>query len=137
MRYQKRNTLLFYNIYDLTLLFKLIFFVVKISGTWHDIIVDAYNSAGKISANYMFSTLTVDGATVSPLIVDDQLNVSITSDFYFLNFLYQYSSLTFVITVFILVVIVSGYIVYIRTKLQRQSMTIDQCKYFFSFSFMF
>ena len=95
-------------------------------GQWHEIVVEATNQAGKQSTNYVFATLTLDGATVSPLILDDQLNVAINNDFY-LNFLFQYSSFTFVVIVFTLFVIVSVYVIYIRPKLHQS--TIDQCKY--------
>lgn len=99
-------------------------------GTYHDLQVEAYNQAGKTTANYVFSTLTLDGAEISPLIVDDQLNVSINNSDFYLNFLFQYSSFTFAIILFTLFVIVSVYVIYIRAKLQGQS-TIDQCKHLF------
>lgn len=31
-------------------------------GTWHDLLVNAYNEAGRSQASYVFGTLTVDGA---------------------------------------------------------------------------
>lgn len=95
-------------------------------GQWHDLAVDAFNQAGKTSANYVFSTLTLEGDTVPLILSDDQLNGINNGDFY-LNFLSQYSSFTFLVVVFTLFVIVSVYVIYVRAKLQRQS-TIDQCK---------
>lgn len=96
-------------------------------GQWHDLAIDAFNQAGKTSANYVFSTLTLEGDTVPLILSDDQLNGINNGDF--LNFLSQYSSFTFLIVVFTLFVIVSAYVLYVRAKLQRQS-TIDQCKNF-------
>lgn len=104
-------------------------------GQWHDLQIDAYNAAGKTTANYVFSTLTLDGETVPLILSDDQLNGINNGDFY-LNFLSQYSSFTFIVVVFTLFVIVSAYVIYVRAKLQRQS-TIDQCKARFASTLLF
>ena len=96
-------------------------------GQWHDLQVDAFNAAGKTTANYVSATLTIDGETVPLILSDDQLNGINNGDFY-LNFLSQYSSFTFIVVLFTLFVIVSVYVLYVRAKLQRQS-TIDQCKH--------
>ena len=97
------------------------------AGTWHELQIESFNQAGKTSTSYMFATKQENGATVSPLILDDQLNISINNSDFYLNYLYQYSSFTFLIILSTLFVIILVYVIYIRAKLQRQS-TIDQCK---------
>lgn len=40
-------------------------------GSWHDLLVLAKNEAGTTEANFMFATLTRNGATIAPMLLSD------------------------------------------------------------------
>lgn len=89
-----------------------------IPGTWYDLSVTAKNDAGSTEANYLFATLTLNGATVAPLLSNEYKS-------FFGGLLVLIPSVS-AIFVFLLV---AGFAIYlILRNIRNRPSPADQCK---------